>query len=142
MTEADRAGEQAMRDLIEKPYPDHGIIGEEFAAKPAKSGFNWVLDPIDGTRAFICGMPTWTTLIGLTLEGKAVLGVMSQPFIGEVFVGGPFGSWSEQGSVKRRLTVRPAADIGAGGSDHGRTGNLPVGKTDSACSTTCVVKFA
>ena len=113
VTEADRAGEQAMRELIEKTYPDHGITGEEFAAKPAKSGFNWVLDPIDGTRSFICGMPTWTTLIGLTLEGKAVLGVISQPFIGEVFVGGPFGSWSEQGAVKRRLAVRPAADIGA-----------------------------
>ena len=112
VTEADRSGEQAMRELIEETYPDHGITGEEFAAKPAKSGFNWVLDPIDGTRSFICGMPTWTTLIGLTLEGKAVLGVVSQPFIGEVFVGGPFGSWSKHGSVERRLAVRPAAGIG------------------------------
>src|SRR5687768_15261811 len=113
VTEADRSAERAMRELIEKAYPHHGIIGEEFGPKPAHSEFNWVLDPIDGTRSFICGMPTWTTLIGLTLEGKAVLGVISQPFIGEVFVGGPFGSWSERGAVKRRLAVRPAADIGA-----------------------------
>jgi histidinol phosphatase-like enzyme (inositol monophosphatase family) len=111
VTEADRLAEQTMRELIENTYPDHGIIGEEFAVKPAKSPFSWVLDPIDGTRSFICGMPTWTTLIALTLEGKAVLGVVSQPFVGEIFLGGPFGSWSENGLGKRRLAVRPAADI-------------------------------
>jgi myo-inositol-1(or 4)-monophosphatase len=111
VTEADRSAEKAMRELIESTYPDHGITGEEFPPKPARSAFNWVLDPIDGTRSFICGMPTWTTLIGLTLEGKAVLGVVSQPFVGEIFIGGPFGSWSEHGQAKRRLAVRPAARL-------------------------------
>jgi histidinol phosphatase-like enzyme (inositol monophosphatase family) len=111
VTEADRAAEKAMREMIEFTHPDHGIIGEEFPPKPARSPFNWVLDPIDGTRSFICGMPTWTTLIGLTLEGKAVLGVVSQPFVGEIFIGGPFGSWSEHGQIKRRLAVRPAARL-------------------------------
>ena len=112
VTEADRSAEKAMRALIEKTYPDHGITGEEFPVKSTKSVFKWVLDPIDGTRSFICGMPTWTTLIGLILEGKAVLGVVSQPFVGEIFIGGPFGSWSEHASGKRRLTVRPAPRLG------------------------------
>lgn len=111
VTEADRSAEKAMREVIESTYPDHGITGEEFPAKPAGSAFNWVLDPIDGTRSFICGMPTWTTLIGLTFEGRAVLGVLSQPFVGETFIGGPFGSWSERGKAKRRLAVRPAARL-------------------------------
>ena len=111
VTEADRSAERAMRELIERTYPDHGITGEEFAAKPAASAFDWVLDPIDGTRSFICGLPTWTTLIALTVEGRAVLGVVSQPFVGEIFIGGPFGSWSEHGSAKRRLAVRPAARL-------------------------------
>jgi histidinol phosphatase-like enzyme (inositol monophosphatase family) len=111
VTEADRSAEKAMRELIESTYPDHSITGEEFPAKPGDSDFNWVLDPIDGTRSFICGMPTWTTLIGLTLEEKAVLGVVSQPFVGEIFIGGPFGSWSEHGEAKSRLAVRPAARL-------------------------------
>jgi histidinol phosphatase-like enzyme (inositol monophosphatase family) len=70
-----------------------------------------VLDPIDGTRSFICGLPTWTTLIALTVERRAVLGVVSQPFVGEIFIGGPFGTWSEHGSTRRRLAVRPAARL-------------------------------
>lgn len=111
VTEADRSAERAMRELIERTYPDHGITGEEFAAKPAASAFDWVLDPIDGTRSFICGLPTWTTLIALTVEGRAVLGVVSQPFVGEIFIGGPFGTWSEHGSTRRRLAVRPAARL-------------------------------
>lgn len=111
VTEADRSAERAMRLLIEKTYPDHGITGEELASKPAKSDFNWVLDPIDGTRSFICGMPTWTTLIALTCQGKPILGIVSQPFVQEIFIGGAYGAWSENLSGRRRLAVRPAADI-------------------------------
>src|SRR6476469_6122190 len=66
VTEADRAGERVMRALIEERYPDHGILGEEYGVKEGRSPFTWILDPVDGTRAFICGMPTWTTLIGLS----------------------------------------------------------------------------
>jgi len=111
VTEADRSAERAMRERIEKAYPHHGIIGEEFGPKPASSEFNWVLDPIDGTRSFICGMPTWTTLVALTYRGKAVLGLVSQPFVQEIFVGGPYGSWSENSFGRLRLAVRPAAKI-------------------------------
>jgi myo-inositol-1(or 4)-monophosphatase len=96
VTEGDRAGERAMRALIEEHFPDHGIIGEEFGEKDSKSGFTWVLDPIDGTRAFICGMPTWATLVGLNYEGKPVVGVMNQPWVGEVFFGNPLGSWARR----------------------------------------------
>jgi myo-inositol-1(or 4)-monophosphatase len=111
VTEADRAAERVMRDMIERAYPDHGVTGEELDAKPPKSEFNWVLDPIDGTRSFICGMPTWTTLIALTCRGKAILGLVSQPFVQEIFIGGSYGSWSESAYGRRRLAVRPAAGL-------------------------------
>lgn len=111
VTEADRAGERVIRRMIEERYPDHGIIGEEFGPRRARSVFTWVLDPIDGTRAFICGLPVWSTLIALTDREQPVLGVMNQPFVGELFIGGPFGSWSEHRSVQRRLEVRPAARL-------------------------------
>src|SRR5260221_5794366 len=79
VTEGDRAGERAIRQLIEERFPDHGIHGEEYGVKAARSPFTWVLDPVDGTRSFVFGMPTWATLIGLTYEGRPVIGRMSQP---------------------------------------------------------------
>jgi myo-inositol-1(or 4)-monophosphatase len=113
VTEADRSAEQAMRRMITASFPDHGIIGEEFEPKPARSEFCWVLDPIDGTRSFICGMPTWTTLIALVCQERPILGIVSQPFVGELFIGGPYGSWCERGSDRRGLSVHPAAGIGS-----------------------------
>lgn len=93
VTEGDRAGERAMRHLIETHYPSHGIIGEEYGEKKANSDLTWILDPVDGTRAFIIGLPTWTTLIGLYQNGQPRLGVMCQPFVGDVFYGNPDGAW-------------------------------------------------
>ena len=93
VTEGDRAGERAIRALIEAHYPDHGIHGEEYGVKEARSAFTWVLDPVDGTRAFVCGMPTWATLIGLTHEGKPALGLMNQPVVGDMFYASPEGAW-------------------------------------------------
>ncbi len=106
VTEADKAAELIIRKHIETRYPDHGIIGEEFGAKEGLSGYQWILDPIDGTRSFVIGMPTWTTLIGLYYEGKPLLGVMNQPFIGEMFVGTPEGSTVEKNGNQQRLKVR------------------------------------
>lgn len=77
VTEGDRTGERVMRAMIEERYPEHGILGEEFGVKESRSGYTWVLDPIDGTRAFICGMPTWATLIGLMRDNEPVIGVMN-----------------------------------------------------------------
>ena len=87
VTEADRAAEQAMRTLIEAHHPDHGISGEELPARPARGPFVWSLDPIDGTRAFICGMPGWTTLIALLEHGEPVIGLIDAPRLGERYVG-------------------------------------------------------
>ena len=111
VTAADRAAETVMRDMIARRFPEDGILGEEFGAAPSRSGRVWVLDPIDGTRSFICGLPTWTTLIGLMEGDEAVLGVASQPFVGELFIGGPFGSWCENRFGAVRLHVRPTADL-------------------------------
>lgn len=90
VTEADRAAERAIRAVIEAAFPDHGVAGEELPDKPAAGPFTWVIDPIDGTRGFISGLPLWGTLIGLTHEGRAIAGLMAQPHIGETFaaVGG------------------------------------------------------
>lgn len=111
VTEADRAGERAMRALIERRYPDHGILGEEYGVKESRSGFVWVLDPVDGTRAFICGMPTWGTLIGLNFEDAPAIGVMNQPFVGETFHGNPQGAWSTHSGDTRKLQVRAARPL-------------------------------
>ena len=94
VTEGDRAGERIIRKLIEERFPDHGINGEEYGVKEGKSRFTWVLDPIDGTRSFVCGMPTWATLIALYDDGKPVVGVMNQPFVGDMFYGNPHGAWN------------------------------------------------
>lgn len=95
VTEGDRAGERVIRKLIGERFPDHGIHGEEYGVKEGRSGFTWILDPVDGTRSFVCGMPTWATLIGLTFEGRAAVGVMNQPFVGDMFYGSPEGAWHD-----------------------------------------------
>ncbi|WP_460450648.1 histidinol-phosphatase [Alsobacter sp. SYSU BS001988] len=87
VTEADRAGEAAMRQMIKRTFPSHGIIGEEYGDERTESEFVWVLDPIDGTKSFIAGLPTWGTLIGLTRHGQPCYGMMHQPFTRERFFG-------------------------------------------------------
>ena len=89
VTEADRGAEAAIRGLIAERYPDHGVIGEEYGEDRPDAEFVWVLDPIDGTRAFIAGLPVWTTLIALRHQGEPVLSSIGQPYVGEVFIGGP-----------------------------------------------------
>lgn len=88
VTQADRAAERAMRELIEARYPDHGIAGEEFGETAGAGRYCWSLDPIDGTRAFICGLPSWTVLIALLDEGRPVVGVIDAPKVDERYVGG------------------------------------------------------
>jgi myo-inositol-1(or 4)-monophosphatase len=85
VTEADRSAEAAMRREIQSRYPGHGIYGEEFPDVPATGPYSWSLDPIDGTRSFIMGLPIWGTLIGLLRDGEPTLGLMDQPYIGERF---------------------------------------------------------
>ena len=83
VTEGDRAAEAAIRKLIEAHFPDHGILGEEHGSVGLDREYVWVIDPIDGTRAFISGVPVWGTLIGLYRNGEAVMGLIDQPFTGE-----------------------------------------------------------
>jgi myo-inositol-1(or 4)-monophosphatase len=87
VTAADHAAEMAMRTLIRRTFPDHGIIGEEYGKERADAEFVWVLDPIDGTKSFISGMPAWGTLIALLRSGEPVFGMMNQPFTRERFTG-------------------------------------------------------
>jgi histidinol phosphatase-like enzyme (inositol monophosphatase family) len=83
VTEGDRAAELAIRALIEQHFPEHGILGEEHGSVGLDREYVWVIDPIDGTRAFISGVPVWGTLIGLYRNGEAVMGLIDQPFTGE-----------------------------------------------------------
>ncbi len=88
VTEADREAEAAMRALIEARRPQDAILGEEFGAKSGQSGLTWVLDPIDGTRGFMTGTPSWGVLIALLNEAGPIFGIIDQPYIGERFIGG------------------------------------------------------
>tara|TARA_B100001989_G_C24512821_1_gene451409 strand:+ start:613 stop:1386 length:774 start_codon:yes stop_codon:yes gene_type:complete len=87
VTEADRKVEQVLREMIEAECPDHGIMGEEFDDKPSQSGMTWVLDPIDGTKSFVMGRPTFGTLIALCKDNKPLLGIIDQPILKERWVG-------------------------------------------------------
>jgi myo-inositol-1(or 4)-monophosphatase len=111
VTAADRAAENAMRVLIRKNFPDHGIIGEEYGAERTDAEYVWVLDPIDGTKSFIAGMPAWGTLIGLMRFGEPVFGMMHQPFIGERFSGDGGAAYYKGRAGNRELHVRPCAAL-------------------------------
>jgi histidinol-phosphatase len=111
VTEADRAAEMAMRTLIRRNFPDYGIIGEEHGNERTDSEYVWVLDPIDGTKSFINGMPTWGTLIGLLRFGEPVFGLMHQPFIRERFSGDGGAAQYRGPAGARDLRVRACANI-------------------------------
>lgn len=87
VTRADKEAEKAMRTLIESAYPQHGMLGEEFGVHNADADYCWVLDPIDGTRAFIAGQPTFTTLIALHKNNIPLLGIIDQSITGERWAG-------------------------------------------------------
>jgi histidinol phosphatase-like enzyme (inositol monophosphatase family) len=106
VTEADREAERAIKALILKEFPDHGILGEEHGIENAGSSHVWIIDPIDGTRAFISGLPVWGTLVGLTIDGDAVAGLMSQPFTGELFYATDSASHYEGPGGPRILRTR------------------------------------
>lgn len=107
VTEADKGAERVIRALISKRYPDHGVIGEEYGEDRPSAEFVWVLDPVDGTRAFIAGLPVWTTLIGLRHNGSPVLGSIGQPFLDEIFIGHAGGSRLMSRGATRVLKTRP-----------------------------------
>ena len=109
VTIADRRAEAAMRRLIEAKFPAHGILGEEYGAHQKDAEFVWVLDPIDGTKSFISGLPIFGTLIALTYRGRPVLGVIDQPILGERWVGAAGRRTTLNG---RRVKSRACARLG------------------------------
>jgi myo-inositol-1(or 4)-monophosphatase len=112
VTEADRAAERAMRALIARHYPRHGVLGEEYGAAPGQDDLTWVIDPIDGTRQFLAGLPLWGTLIALTRGGRPLLGLIDQGYIGERFRGWPGGAdFSRAGAGASSIRVRSCAAL-------------------------------
>lgn len=113
VTEADRNAELKLRELIRKAYPDDGIVGEEFGAENGDREFCWVLDPVDGTQSFVCGVPLFGTLIGLTYRKKAVLGVVHFPALNELYFGSLGGGawWTPRNATAPvRAAVSAIAD--------------------------------
>lgn len=102
VTEADREGERAIRALIAANFPQHGVIGEEFGAEREDAEWRWVLDPVDGTRAFMCGAATWATLIALEHCGAPVAGIIDQPFTDERWIGAGGATSYRRGGQERR----------------------------------------
>ena len=111
VTEADRGAEAAIRTLVAERHPDHGIIGEEYGEDRPDADFVWVIDPIDGTRAFIAGLPVWTTLIGLRFNGEPVLGSIGQPYLGELFIGQAGAARLVARGSSRPLATRKGAPL-------------------------------
>ncbi len=111
VTAADRAAEEVIRAAITEAWPEHGVRGEEFGSVSAEAEFCWVIDPIDGTRAFIMGLPVWGTLIGLTHRGVPLLGVMNQPFIGERYWSDLDGARVRGPAGESRIATRPCTSL-------------------------------
>ena len=112
VTAADRNAEAAIREKIAEAFPGHGIRGEEFGATAGKTEYCWVIDPIDGTRSFILGLPIWGTLIGLTRAEVPLLGVMDQPFTGERFWSGEREAFFRRDGSTKTIRTRACADLG------------------------------
>lgn len=111
VTEADRAAEAAIRKHLARTFPTHGIIGEEEDDINPEAEYCWIIDPIDGTRSFICGLPGWGTLIGLMHNGVPIAGVMHQPFTGEKFFTGGEASFLEHGGTLEVLQASGVEEL-------------------------------
>jgi myo-inositol-1(or 4)-monophosphatase len=106
VTEADRGAETAIRELIKRHHPSHGIYGEEHGYERGESALTWVIDPLDGTRSFITGALHWGTLIALYDGARPILGVVDQPYTRERFVGNPLGATLIRDGMQRHLNTR------------------------------------
>lgn len=110
VTEADRGVETLLRERIARRYPEHRIVGEEHGTSGDAETY-WIIDPIDGTRAFITGAPNWGILLGQVHGDRPHIGAMHQPFTGETWLGGPGGAWFEHRGERRPIRVNPAATL-------------------------------
>jgi myo-inositol-1(or 4)-monophosphatase len=112
VTAADRAAERAIRKAVRARFPEHGLVGEEYGISAGTGPYRWLIDPIDGTRAFITGSPLWGTLIGLMQGPKPILGLMNQPFTAERFWSdGRSARWRGPDGKTHRLRTRACARL-------------------------------
>lgn len=112
VTEADRAAERAIRGLLERECPDHAVLGEELGATGGASRYEWVIDPIDGTRSYMSGVPLWTTVVGLRIDGVPALGLVDQPYVGDRFWGwGASARFRNRFGETREIRTRACADL-------------------------------
>jgi fructose-1,6-bisphosphatase/inositol monophosphatase family enzyme len=111
VTEADRASERVMREIITAERPDDAIEGEEYGSTPGTSGLTWYLDPIDGTRAFVAGLPSWCVLIGLVKNGNPILGIIDQPWLDERYVGVGDEAWLDCRGARTKLKTRDCPQL-------------------------------
>lgn len=111
VTAADRAAEKAIRAELARSYPDHGILGEEFENHRSESPYTWIIDPIDGTRAFIMGYPMWGTLIALAVDGRPEVGIIDQPFTGERYWGDSKSAFGRSRDGERPIKTRACARL-------------------------------
>jgi len=111
VTEADRRIELLIRDRLQRAFPDHRIVGEEHGSQ-GEGPACWYIDPIDGTRAFISGMPTWGILLGLVVDDRPLVGIVHQPFTGETWYAAPgVGAWLRFGTEESPLRTRSDAAL-------------------------------
>ncbi len=113
VTEVDRAAERVMRELLARHRPLDAILGEEHSFRPGTSGLTWVLDPIDGTRGYISGTPTWGVLVAVNAGAGPLYGIIDQPYIGERFVGGFGEAWLKGPRCRQALRVRRTHSLDA-----------------------------
>jgi myo-inositol-1(or 4)-monophosphatase len=111
VTRADKEVESDIRAALDRRYPDHGILGEEEAELESDSAYRWIIDPIDGTRAFISGVPAWGILLGLTFDQTCLVGVMHQPYLGETFAGSANGAWLRKAGREQSIHTRRTKEL-------------------------------
>lgn len=112
VTVADRDIEELLRGRLSERFPDHEIVGEEFGTTGAPGRYRWLIDPIDGTKAFVTGSPLWGTLLGLLDAGRPVAGWIHQPYLEETFVGiDGRGAWLDRRGERRRLRTRQGVGL-------------------------------
>src|SRR6195952_3106735 len=111
VTIADRTAELAMRAVLSERFPEHGVLGEEFGLERPDAALRWVLDPIDGTRAFITGRPTFGTLIALFHHDRPIVGIIDQPVAGERWIGAAGRPTVFRGPIGGHAGCRPCASL-------------------------------
>jgi len=111
VTKADKDAELLLRSLIEKAFPGDSIVGEEYPNKTGDNDWSWCLDPIDGTRAFVAGVPVWSTLIAVSFRGEPIIGIIDHPALNERYIGAPDRAWREDVSGTTALKTQICPDL-------------------------------